>query len=459
MKTSAELREEIGTLFDRCEAITATALEDKRELEPGEKVDVDAILSQIGEEHGDDGKPTGMWSDVKRAERVEKHQARLAESRTGNRQQDSDSGERAKTFEIPRAAMYYGGKRLKAFVGENGHREAYACGQFLLGLFGHDGAKTWCRDHGVDVRSAMSTGDNKLGGFLVPDEFDSRVIDLRETYGVFRPNTFVTAMMGDHKNVPRRKSGLTAYAVGDNDEITASDKNWSNVELIAKKWGCLAKYSSEVSEDAVISMADDLADEMAYAFARKEDDCGFIGDGTSTYHGIVGVTVKVNDGNHAGSIYDAASGNTAFSTLDLADFEGTVGQLPVYALPGAAWYISQVGYWASMARLLNAGGGNTIQDLGRGPERVFLGFPVVISQVLNTTTGADASAIKALFGNLSLASTMGNRRGLSVAVSEDRYFELDQIGIKGTTRFAINVHDLGDGTDAGPMVALKTAAS
>jgi len=457
MKTSAELREEIGTLFDKCEAITAVATEEKRDLEAGEKSDVDAILAQIGLEKGDDGKPTGMWADVKRAERIEKHQQRLAEARLTTLPDDSPQ-DRPK-FKIPRSARALSSKRLKSFVGDGGEYEAYASGQFLLGLFGNESSKRWCHEHGVEIKSAMSTGDNKLGGFLVPDEFDTRVIDLRETYGVFRPNTFVTPMMGDHKNVPRRKSGLTAYAVGDNDEITASDKNWSNVELVAKKWGCLSKYSSELNEDIVISLADDLADEMAYAFARKEDDCGFIGDGTSTYHGITGVTVKVNDGNHAGSISTAATGNTAFSTLDLADFEDCVGKLPEYAAPGAAWYISRVGYWASMARLLDAGGGNTIQDLGRGPERVFLGYPVVISQVLNTTTAADTSAIKLFFGNLSLASTMGNRRGLSVSVSEDRYFELDQIGIKGTTRFAINVHDLGDGSTAGPIVALKTPAS
>jgi hypothetical protein len=43
-----------------------------------------------------------------------------------------------------------------------------------------------------------------------------------------------------------------------------------------------------VLEDAIISIADDLAEEIVYAFSLKEDQCGFIGDGTSTYGGIVG---------------------------------------------------------------------------------------------------------------------------------------------------------------------------
>jgi hypothetical protein len=43
--------------------------------------------------------------------------------------------------------------------------------------------------------------------------------------------------------------------------------------------------------------------------------------------------------------------------------------------------------------------------------------------------------------------------------SEHRYFEFDQTGIRGTQRYDIVVHDLGDGTNAGPIVALKTPAS
>jgi hypothetical protein len=43
----------------------------------------------------------------------------------------------------------------------------------------------------------------------------------------------------------------------------------------------------------VINMGDDLAGEIAYAFALKEDQCGFIGDGTSTYGGMQGVCTKI----------------------------------------------------------------------------------------------------------------------------------------------------------------------
>jgi hypothetical protein len=51
--------------------------------------------------------------------------------------------------------------------------------------------------------------------------------------------------------------------------------------------------STELAEDAVISIADDLAQEMGYAFAVAEDAAGWTGDGTSTYGGIRGVKTKL----------------------------------------------------------------------------------------------------------------------------------------------------------------------
>jgi HK97 family phage major capsid protein len=58
------------------------------------------------------------------------------------------------------------------------------------------------------------------------------------------------------------------------------------------------------------------------------------------------------------------------------------------------------------------------------------------------------------FGDLSLAATMGERRGVTVKTTQDRYLEFDQIGIRGTERFDINVHDLGNSNIAGPIVGL-----
>jgi HK97 family phage major capsid protein len=123
---------------------------------------------------------------------------------------------------------------------------------------------------------------------LVPEEMMNEIIVLRETYGVFRKECRVVPMGRDTLNWPRRTGGLTAYFMARRRRITESSASFDNVNLTAKKLGALTKLSTEIAEDAVINIADYIVDEIAYAFASKEDDCGFNGDGTSTYGGMTG---------------------------------------------------------------------------------------------------------------------------------------------------------------------------
>jgi len=48
---------------------------------------------------------------------------------------------------------------------------------------------------------------------------------------------------------------------------------------------------------------------------------------------------------------------------------------------------------------------------------------------------------------------------MTIADSDDRYFEYDQRAYRVTCRMDINHHSLGDTSTAGPVVALKLAAS
>jgi HK97 family phage major capsid protein len=285
---------------------------------------------------------------------------------------------------------------------------------------------------------------------------ETTIIDLREIYGVARQSVFVRAMGSDSTVIPRRAGGVTAYFVSENGEITASDKNWDAVSLTARKLAAMCRMSSEITEDSIVNLADDLAGEISYAFAKKEDECLFLGDGTSTYGGIVGLKSAVA----AGSKVTAATGNTSFATLDLEDFMQMVGKLPEYAVAGARWYISRQGWANSMLRLAEAAGGNTVAQVAQGAPLQFLGFPVTISQVMNSTLTAQVSTDGlAYLGDLQMAASMGTRRGVSIAVDASRYFEFDQLAIKGTERFDLNVHEKGTASEAGPVIMLSTPGS
>lgn len=355
---------------------------------------------------------------------------------------------------------------LKAFTGAGALESAYRCGMWArFALFNDQRAARWCIEHGVgqDIRGAIGENVNTSGGHLVPEEFSQRIIDLREQYGVFRRNCFVQSMGRDTMVVPRRSGGVTITAVGENPSsaISESTPSWNQVRLTAKKAGGLVRMSSEVAEDAVIDLADYLVQEFAYAFALFEDQCGFIGDGTSTYLGIRGLgnlyttTGGVGGGQFVGAV-DAASGHDTFAEIDATDLATLMAKLPEYARMGAKWYCSSVALDLVFGRLMAAAGGNTIQDMAGGYGRSYMGYPIVVSQVLPTSTGDLSDLPMLYFGDLSLASTLGDRRDVRVFPSEHRYMDTDQIGVRGTTRFDIVVHDNGDTTtgSAGPIVAL-----
>lgn len=411
-------------------------------------------------------------ADIKREEKLAEIEKSLAvvpdRNRDSEQQANERNGNESLANKYPATYSRYG--VLKAFKAEDSKEEnlkaAYRSGMWLLGMIDRNGAageraRKWCLSNGMgyDMLASQTGTTSSGGGALVPIELSSAIIQLRETYGVFRQNVRVVPMTTDTLVMPRRTSGLTSYFVADTDATTESTKTYDNVTLSAKELAALVRYPMSLAEDAIINLADDLTQEIAYQFALKEDQCGFIGDGTSTYGGISGAAVKINNGSYAGSIFTAATGHTGFATLSMADFAGVVGTLPKYALPNAKWYISQLGWANSMQALAQAAGGNTVQNITGGVGLSFMGFPVVISQVLNSTSGADVSKIKCLFGDLSLAAKMGNRREITIQVSTDRYFEYGQVGIRGSQRFDINVHDLGDSSTAGPLVALKTPAS
>src|SRR5439155_27206440 len=133
-----------------------------------------------------------------------------------------------------------------------------------------------------------------------------------------------------------------------------------------------------------------------------------------------------------------------------ADLSNLVGALPGYALPGARWFLSNYALGTVFARLAASAGGILV----RGNELIFMGFPITLTQVLPASSASQNGKIMLLFGNMSQACTLGDRRTIGLRMSDQRYLENDQVGFLGTERIDIVNHDLGDNTTAGPIVGL-----
>jgi HK97 family phage major capsid protein len=109
-----------------------------------------------------------------------------------------------------------------------------------------------------------------------------------------------------------------------------------------------------------------------------------------------------------------------------------------------------------MQRLDLGQGGNA--SVAQGFGLTFLGYPVTLVHVMNSTLGTDASKIKVLFGDMAMAGALGLRQGYALRVSQERLVEYDQTLVTGIVRANAVFHSLGSTTEAGPVIALKTAS-
>ena len=444
--TLQELREKRASLIKSAQEIRAMALTDSRELTDDEVAKIKELLDGAGAAEG--AMAAAEESEASRAAVTQKLAAGVASLKALEQRVTRPTSCR---IEIP-----HGRKELRAFKGPDARRNAYVAFKwFRAALFGDTAANRWLQDH--DQRVAVTT-DNALGGVLVPEVLETAIIDLREEYGSFRKNAKVRTMTSDTFTSPRRVSGLTAYWEGETDSATESDKGWDSVKLSAKKMRVLTKLSTEMEEDSAINIIDDLTQEIAYAFAYKEDLAGWNGDGTSTYGGVLGVAGRLVTG--LTGYISASSGHDTFAEIDSTDLYKAIAALPKYARAGAKWYCNSVCEGAVFNRLQMAGGGNTADNLAGPAQPKYLGYPIEVCQALTASAVLPTTAITGAmlyFGDLAMAASLGDRKGVTLAVARELYMANDEIGIYGRQRLDINVHDVGSTSAAGPLVALVAA--
>jgi HK97 family phage major capsid protein len=186
----------------------------------------------------------------------------------------------------------------------------------------------------------------------------------------------------------------------------------------------------------------------------------FLGDGTSTYFGMTGITGALRNVSDTISEIKSlivASGN-AYSEITLGDFRKVVGILPEDADENAQWYMNKKFYYNVVYPLAEtAGVANLFEILSDRKGRFLLGYPVEFVSSMPSTEAN--SQICAILGDLSMGAYLGQRKGLTIAKSSDVYFANDQLGIRGIERVDVSAFGVGDTEEAGPIVALITAPS
>ena len=297
--------------------------------------------------------------------------------------------------------------------------DAYTAGMYLAALGGDHRAK--------EFMAAQSGGTDNKGGFAVPDPLSNQLINLLEDYGIARQACQRIVMSSDNWSVPKVTAQASISYPAEAAAISDSDLTFSQISLSATKLAALVKMSTEISEDAVISMVDTVTQSIAYSIAIAEDDNLFNGvTGGVNANGIAG-DASVDDTNVASVAALALTDITACAT--------GIGN-PVRGASNS-FYVNPTVYHGQIRDLVNAAGGNTIADLEGGQRPLLMGYPVVLTNIL---PAAPASGeLVAVFGDLRLGCYFGDRRSLTFKTLNELYAANDQIGIQATERIDIKV--------------------
>jgi HK97 family phage major capsid protein len=336
--------------------------------------------------------------------------------------------------------------KIRAFTGPRAEERAERAGHWLKGLAGVSASREWCISKGVLLQKATGEDLGAVGGggFLVPEELDHAILQVRDTVGAFaaqaetRPATSVMNVR------PRRTQGLTANWTAEGAAIVESSFQLDGITAVLKKLAILARSSTELWEDSAADLAEFIASECAYAFAATEDDCGFNGDGTSAYRGISGLFTKLTGTKSA---IAAAGGHNTWLTLDSTDIANLMGGILATGIRNARWYISEIGFAQTFCRLSGVSGSVTWITAPDGKlEPSYLGFPVSFSSKLPNATTSLAGKAMIYFGDLRQSAVLVQRHATVIASSAHRALDTDQILTRATRREDIIVH-LGTGAD------------
>jgi len=310
---------------------------------------------------------------------------------------------------------------------------------------------------------ALGSTDFTAGAALAPSEFIPRLITLIEAYSAYRQVAQEQPLGAGDASIPVQTSDITVYCPAAGVAATEGSLSFKSLGLNPQEWVAYAAVNRDLDEDAAIPVGEIVARSLARAFGNKEDACGFVGDGTSTYFNVIGAraalrAVDATVTNVKGlKVQDTAG---AWSSIDLQDLLAVAGLLPEYAQVDlgneVVWVCSKAFYFTVMLNAALTAGGALASEVLRPDvltKPMFLGYPVKFGGGMPKVKEA-ADHCPLLFGNFKLGAALGDRRKLTIETSREVRFLQRQVCIMGTERIAINNHGVGDTTNAGPIVGL-----
>ncbi|UNT96732.1 phage major capsid protein [Allobaculum mucilyticum] len=145
------------------------------------------------------------------------------------------------------------------------------------------------RSNFKNVSNVLQEGTAADGGYLVPVEYDSRLIDVLTEENIMRKLATTITTAGEHRiNVAGSKPA--ASWIDEGDALTFGDAKFSQILLDAHKLHVAVKVTEELLNDNAFNLEGYLMDAFGKALANAEEDAFLNGSTTGKPTGIFAAT-------------------------------------------------------------------------------------------------------------------------------------------------------------------------
>lgn len=140
-----------------------------------------------------------------------------------------------------------------------------------------------------NVSNVLQEGVDADGGYLVPTEYDRRLIEGLEEENIFRQLGTTITTSGERKiNIAGTKPA--AAWIDEGEALTFGDAKFSQINLDAHKLHVAVKVTEELLYDNAFGLEDYLLRQFSKALGNAEEDAFLNGDGTGKPLGIFATT-------------------------------------------------------------------------------------------------------------------------------------------------------------------------
>lgn len=162
------------------------------------------------------------------------------------------------------------------------------------------------------VSNVLSEGVDANGGYLVPEEYDHRLIDILDEENVMRKLGTCITTSGEHKiNIAATKPA--AAWIEEGGALTFGDATFDQIIMDAHKLHVAIKVTEELLYDNAFNLENYIMQQFGKALANAEEDAFINGTGTGQPLGILAAT----GGADVGITAKSATAITADEIIDL----------------------------------------------------------------------------------------------------------------------------------------------